>query len=203
MVNYKITYFGARGRAETARQILSYAGVPFEDNRIDFAQWGSLKQNMPFGQIPILEVDGKMLAQSATINRYLARQFGLAGSNDWEAAKIDELNDGLVDTMANIRPWFQEKDPEKKKLLWAQLETDHFKPMLERYNKFLAANGTGYFVGSKISWFDITFAETISNWQEKSPSLVQPYPALIEFANKIRSNPNLKKWIENRPKSDF
>jgi len=35
---------------------------------------------MPFGQVPVLEVDGKMLCQSHTIARYLARQHNLAGN---------------------------------------------------------------------------------------------------------------------------
>jgi len=203
MVHYKITYFNARGRAEVARQILAYADVKFEDNRITREQWGALKPTMPFGQVPILEVDGKILSQSQAINRYLARQFGLAGSNDWEAAKIDELNDGLVDVMGNIRPWFMEQDPEKKKQIWAKLETDHFEPMLVCYDKFLAQNGTGHFVGNKMSWFDIGFAEIISGWQQMSPTMVTKFPKLVDFANKIRSHPNLKKWIETRPKSDF
>lgn len=30
----------------------------------------------PFGQLPFLEVDGKKLAQSAAIARFLAREFG-------------------------------------------------------------------------------------------------------------------------------
>jgi glutathione S-transferase len=40
-----------------------------------------------------LEVDGKPLAQCYAISRYLARQFGLAGADDWESAKLDEAAD--------------------------------------------------------------------------------------------------------------
>lgn len=52
---------------------------------------------MPFGQCPALEVDGKMLAQSNTIARYLARQHGLAGKNDWEQAQADMYIDCIND----------------------------------------------------------------------------------------------------------
>jgi len=206
MVNYKITYFNARGRAETARQIPAYAGVPFEDVRIDPAEWGKLKPTSPspFGQLPFLEVDGKILGQSQAINRFLGRKHGLGGADDWEAAKIDELNDGLVDAMSNLSTFLHESDPEKKKQIWATFENDHLKPTLVRYEKFLTNSGTGYFVGSKPTWFDITFAEAVGGFlQSKAPHLLQPHPKLVEFAAKIRSNPNLKKWIETRPKTEM
>jgi len=41
-----------------------------QDERITFAEWGSnpdLKAGTPFGQLPVLEVDGKRIAQSAAI----------------------------------------------------------------------------------------------------------------------------------------
>ena len=40
---YKLIYFNARGMAEPSRLILSYAGVPFEDTRIERADWPAMK----------------------------------------------------------------------------------------------------------------------------------------------------------------
>lgn len=58
---------------------------------------------MPFGQVPVLEVDGsKFLAQSHTIARYLARQHGLAGQNDWEQAQADMYVDCIYDLHGGI-----------------------------------------------------------------------------------------------------
>lgn len=54
---------------------------------------------MPFGQVPVLEVDGKMLAQSNTIARYLAKQHGLAGKDEWEQALADMYGDNINDLM--------------------------------------------------------------------------------------------------------
>ena len=38
MSNIKLTYFPARGRAETSRLILAHAGKKFTDERIDFGK---------------------------------------------------------------------------------------------------------------------------------------------------------------------
>ena len=57
---------------------------------------------MPLGQVPVLELDGKQLAQSNAIFRYLARQHGLAGKNDWENALADMYGDCLQDIKTGI-----------------------------------------------------------------------------------------------------
>ena len=57
--------------------------------------------DMPFKQIPVLEVDGvNLLAQSNTIARYLARQLKLAGQNEWEQSQSDMFIDCVYDLHA-------------------------------------------------------------------------------------------------------
>ena len=41
MPSYKLTYFEVRG--ETACCLFALAGVPYEDNRVDFTQWADMK----------------------------------------------------------------------------------------------------------------------------------------------------------------
>lgn len=45
MVKYKLTYFEAMGRAETARLMFKTAGIEFEDHRITFEDWPELKKS--------------------------------------------------------------------------------------------------------------------------------------------------------------
>jgi glutathione S-transferase len=53
----------------------------------------------------MLEVDGKQLFQSGAILRYLANKFGLAGKNDLEKAKVDEVYDFFKDVYAELSPY--------------------------------------------------------------------------------------------------
>ena len=52
---------------------------------------------MPFGQLPVLEIDGIKIGQSITIARYLANKFNLAGKTDIEKAQADMVLDCIQD----------------------------------------------------------------------------------------------------------
>ena len=57
----------------------------------------SLKPSLPYGQVPLLEVDGNTICQSMAIARYLASECGLAGSSSLVKAQVDEVVDVIND----------------------------------------------------------------------------------------------------------
>lgn len=63
-------------------------------NKIFFA---SFWIDYPWGQLPVLQEGDKTLSQSAAIGRYLSKKYDLAGEDEWETAKMDELVDALTD----------------------------------------------------------------------------------------------------------
>ena len=62
----------------------------------------SLKPSLPFGQLPVLEVDGDTICQSMAIARYLASECGIAGSSSLVKAQVDEVVDVISDVQTAI-----------------------------------------------------------------------------------------------------
>lgn len=60
---------------------------------------------MPMGQMPVLSVDGKKVHQSVAMSRYLAKQVGLAGADDWENLMIDTVVDTINDFRLSKDRW--------------------------------------------------------------------------------------------------
>ena len=60
MPGIKLTYFNGRGRAETARYVLAYAGAEYEDNRITGEQFAELKPSLNYGQLPVKHESGNI-----------------------------------------------------------------------------------------------------------------------------------------------
>jgi hypothetical protein len=49
--------------------------------------------------VPELEFDGERIGQSNSIARFLAREYGLAGKNNIEAAQLDAIIDSSADIL--------------------------------------------------------------------------------------------------------
>ncbi|KAJ1370327.1 hypothetical protein KIN20_032024 [Parelaphostrongylus tenuis] len=206
MVHYKLTYLNGRGLAECARQLFALADQQYEDVRLSREEFASIKSNMPFGQVPVLEIDGEELAESQAINRYLARTFGFAGKTPIEEAIVDSLGDQFSEYRGQIKPYLfvlfgfasGDLDKLKKEALPAR---DKFFGIL---TKFLQKNSdSGFLVGKSLTWIDLLVAEHVSDINTRVPDYFDGFPEVKAHMEKVRSDLKLKKWISSRPQSTF
>jgi glutathione S-transferase len=72
----KLTYFDIAGKAEPIRLALLLSKVPFEDERVNVADWAALKPKMPYGQLPTMTIDGgEPMAQSKALLRHVGATY--------------------------------------------------------------------------------------------------------------------------------
>ncbi|RCN48921.1 glutathione S-transferase protein [Ancylostoma caninum] len=197
MVHYKLTYFDGRGAAETIRQLFVLAGQEYEDVRLSRDECLNTRM-MPFSQMPVLEVDGKQLAQSFAIVRFLARKFG--------EALVDSIADQYKDFTMEVLPClvvllgFAEGDLEK-------LTEEVLLPAREKFfgciTKFLKESKSGYLVGDSLTFADLYVAEISAEFDKRFPKIYDGFPEVKAHAEKVRSIPALKRWIETQPETKF
>ncbi|XP_019408971.1 PREDICTED: hematopoietic prostaglandin D synthase isoform X3 [Crocodylus porosus] len=90
---------------------------------------------IPFGKVPILEIDGVIIHQSLAIARYLAKENGVAGKTPLEQALVDAIVDTIDDFMSMF-PW-AEKDHDVKKRAFNDLLTNVAPGLLQDLENFL------------------------------------------------------------------
>jgi glutathione S-transferase len=205
MPSYKLTYFNARGRAEILRMVFAEAGVEYVDNRIEKDAWAALKPGSPFGQLPILEVDGVTLCQSNACTRYVARKYNMAGDSELEQAQVDMIVDCLEDVAKPLMAIFFEQDETKKAELKKKFAEEQLPGYLTYLEALLAANhgGNEYFVGKKITWADIQFLISLS-WvaMAGATDALDKFPKLKALKHRVETRPKIAAWIEKRPKTE-
>jgi prostaglandin-H2 D-isomerase / glutathione transferase len=155
MAKLKLTYFDFDGgRGEPARLALHIGGIAFEDNRIAGKDWPAFRDRTPFLAMPMLEVDGKVLTQSNTINRYVGRLTGLYPQDDWQALKCDEVMDAVEDIGSRIAQTL-DLAPEAKKQAREELVAGHLTRYLEQMQSRLTAAGGEYFADGRLTVADL------------------------------------------------
>jgi len=204
MPTVKLTYFNLRARAETARLLLAYAGVSYEDERVvvpweDPAAWSARKATTPWGQLPSLAWDGEVIYTSLAISRFLAREFGLMGKNSIQSAQVDEVMDVIQDVIEAGVMCGSKKDETEKKMALAHHKTDTIPDMLKKMEKRLVERGGQFMVGNCLTLADIQ----LFNFCTDNPTCCENQPNLTDLVRRVGELPNIKKWVENRPITAF
>ncbi|KAK6993690.1 S-crystallin SL11 [Biomphalaria glabrata] len=200
--NLKLVYFNGRGRAEVSRLILVAAGEQFEDVRLE-TFLPEDKAKTPFGQLPVLEIDGKMYAQSVAIATYLAREFGFYGETNLDALRIDEIVQLTQEIMnAAYTAYFYEPDENKQAELIRELQEKQFPRYLGYYEKLLKDSGTSYFVGNSLTLADLIVYDAVFSFLQRAYS-IDGFPRVEALCQLVESLPNIQTYVAQREKTPF
>jgi len=195
-MSIKLTYFDSPvSRGEEARLALWLSGVEFEDHRLKRADWPALKPNTPFGGLPVLEVDGKELAQSVAVLGYIGRRWGLHPADLWEAAEHDAMLVAGEELRTLVSPTFTMSDEEKKVARLALAEGP-----IPRLASFIERRITGPFIaGEKLHVADIKLYQ-VAKWLRSGTldhlprNVLDPFPKIIGVQDAVAADPRVTAW---------
>ncbi|XP_022109993.1 S-crystallin 4-like [Acanthaster planci] len=202
MARYVLHYFKFHGRAEAIRLAFKLAGVDYQEKYIQWpTEWEQNKRRYPTQQLPVLEVDGKMIGQSKAILRYVGREFGLYGNTSLEAAHIDQVIDTVDDSWAVVNDLYvgtkEEQTASTRKFL-----TEVTPLVYATLDRLLDLEQAGeYFVGNSITIADLFFFTTVDfvNFVSKGSNSLKKFPKLMAVKGRVADNPKVAAWLAVRP----
>lgn len=155
MTKLKLSYFDFDGgRGEPARLALHIGNIPFEDHRIGPKDWPQFRDQTPFQALPTMEVDGRLVSQSNSINRYVGKLAGLYPKDDWQALLCDEAMDAAEDIGTRIGNTI-DLPADAKKQAREELAGGRIPRYLEQLQARLQVAGGEYFADHRLTIADL------------------------------------------------
>jgi len=197
MPEYKLVYFDYEGFGEAIRLALTHAGVPFEDVRHDDMQPGWKDRiKTPFGKLPMLEIDGKVLPESMAILRYIGEQHGLQADDPFDRAMGDAFATMWTDVMAtemvvgccDLVTW--EWDVTKVEKVMSEM----VQPRLKYVDEHVSKSKSGYLTGDKVTWADFYVYNQLIVLERIFRAPMEKYPHLVKFVKKMDALPAVQSW---------
>ena len=194
-------------RAEVLRVSLFIKDIPFEDVRVSREEFvhliktGFLPNNKkaPFHQLPVIEVDGKIIGQTGAIARYCGKASNLYSDDMLKAAKIDQIIDAATDITNIVSPTIREKDQDKK-MEDRKLLVNKLLPRWFRYLENLLSEDDSTWFVEKMTIADIAMWRLLG-WLTSGiidgipTSVVDEFPKLKNIHHQVHTHPKVQEWM--------
>jgi prostaglandin-H2 D-isomerase / glutathione transferase len=192
-------------RAEVIRLALHLGEIPFEEFFPKRSEYVALRASgrLPFGQVPVLEIDGQPLTQTSAIARFCGKLSGHYPADDIAAARVDELIDVATDITFRISPSIRESDPEIKRALRRELAETTLPKWFDDLEKYIArvqVGERGYLVADQLTIADFAIWRMIG-WISEGvldgipTDILTPFPLLEAHYEMMKSTPEIEAWM--------
>ncbi len=202
MAVYKLTYFDmAASRGEECRLALHVAGQSFEDERLNRDQWAARKAGSPFGALPVLTVDGRQLAQSNAILRFIGSQHGLHPAEPFEAALHESLMCAVEDLRTRMAPINRIKDEEEKKRLRQEAAAGYLQEWGAAVERQIGAGP--YLAGARLCVADLKLFVAVGAYLKGTidhipTSVFSAFPKLLRLVEAVKQHPRVVDWYARK-----
>ena len=191
-------------RAEVSRIALYIADIPFEDVRVTGLEFKEMKSkgDLPFGQLPVMDVDGTRIAQTGAIARFCGKLAGLYPvDDDLKAAQIDQFIDAATEITELFRPTMFIKDNEAKLSARHRIASSSLPRCLDYLSNHVELYPNSEFlVGDTITIADLAIWRLVE-WLGSGildgipPTIIESYSALKRHARYIAGRPDIQVWM--------
>jgi glutathione S-transferase len=191
----QLIYFDMRGRAEAIRLFLHATGTDFEDRRVVASdEWAVLKTTLPFGALPVYDLDERRLCESHAILRHLGRILTPTPHDEARSTNLDIGQDVLAEAQEDL--W---------RFAWRQNYYDHLesyaeqtlRPRLQRITDWITREGT-----RESDWFGEAFSHVdcvafcyLDELDAFFPALLNDFVALSELHRRVASLPGITEYL--------
>lgn len=210
-MNLTLYYFSIPfWRAEVTRISLFINNIDFADYRIsekeylEFKKKGKLPNGKiaPFRQLPVLEIDGKIIGQTCAIARFCGKISGMyPTNNDINAGKIDQILDAAQDINYIITLSGKDKKKEVRKITRERLVNVHLPKWFQFLENLLIENKESeWFVGKSMTIADIAIWRLLG-WiksgklDDVPTNILKPYNNITKMREKISKHPKIIDWM--------
>jgi prostaglandin-H2 D-isomerase / glutathione transferase len=221
----KLVYFNGRGLAEVSRLLLALGGEDYNDFRypleiIDWKTHNMVKDEFDtakkenkllssLNKVPFLEVDGTIIPQSKSIERYLARRYNLMGDTDLESARIDSICECIrdfKDLYQRVRKTTEEEREESLRIWFNETLVEKLDLLENIVGLDMDLGDVLYSVGNKLSLADVVIFAFITQFFDDKVSArnaMRNSPKLKTIVDTLDTNSKIMNWIEKRPETSF
>jgi glutathione S-transferase len=194
-------------RAEVLRVSLFIKDIPFEDVRVSREEFIHLiktgflpnGKRSPFHQLPVIEVEDKIIGQTGAIARYCGKVSNLYSDDKLKAAKIDQIIDAATDITNVVSPTIREKN-QKKKMEDRKVLVNKLLPRWFRYLENLLSEDDSTWFVEKMTIADIAIWRLLG-WLTSGiidgipTSVVDDFPKLKNIHHQVHTYPKVQEWM--------
>ncbi|XP_063691344.1 glutathione S-transferase-like [Bolinopsis microptera] len=208
----KLTYWSIRALGEPIRHILRYQNEDWEDNALQptagsFREYVSMRdqEDMPFGNLPFIEDDGKKVTQSITIMRYLGRKFGLYPTSPQELVLCEVVEQEIYDLRNRLTAacydYYGARGPfpasEKGVFDHEFMKRTLLRRLRERIPKFEKTLTKKFLLGDKPVYVDFLLYEYLDQLRQFLPEAFTSCNNVLNYLLRFKELPNLREWFES------